>query len=107
MTDAAFDNAVVSAIVNVPTVEEPGTYFAPAGRDEPDELRRKRQVVENARFLWQALDTMPSMVAILSDTRQIVAANSALLKVLGTAVCEVLSKRPGEAVGCIVSLRQP
>ncbi len=44
---------------------------------------------------------MPSMVLILNEKRQIVAANETLLDVLHVAASAVLTQRPGEAVGCI------
>lgn len=107
MSNTVVENVVDCVPENALDVAQPATYFAPAGRDEPDELRREVQVVENTPFLQQVLDAMPSMVAILNDRRQIVAANSVLLNVLNATVCDVLSKRPGEAVGCIRAKEGP
>lgn len=107
MSDTIVDNAVGCTSGSVPAVAHPATYFAPAGRDEPDELRREVQVVENTPFLQQVLDAMPGMVAILNNRRQIVAANSVLLNVLDATVCQVLAKRPGEAVGCVRAKEGP
>ena len=67
----------------LPPVE---TYFAPAGRDTPAELRRKMAVVERVPLLKNALDAMPTMVMILNGNRQIVAANRKLLNILGASV---------------------
>ena len=50
---------------------------------------------------------MPSIVVILNDNRQIVAANETLLTMLDTAVCNVLAKRPGEAIRCIRAKEGP
>jgi signal transduction histidine kinase len=47
------------------------------------------------------------MVAILNENRQIVAANESLLAQLHAALGTVLSKRPGEAVGCIHAKEGP
>jgi hypothetical protein len=77
------------------------TYHAPAGRDAPDEFRRKVAVLEGTRWLGRALDAMPDRVMVLNGRRQIVAANEAFLTLTRTARAAVLEKRPGEAVGCI------
>jgi signal transduction histidine kinase len=107
MTATVLDDGVGSTTVNLPILAEPNTYFAPAGRDTLNELRRKVRVVANEPFLRQTLDAMPSMVAILSDTRQIVSANGTLLTVLNATVCQTLGRRPGEAVGCIRAKEGP
>ena len=83
------------------------TYFAPAGRDAPDELRRKSNVVAQTPWLTRTLNAMPSMAMILNGNRQIVAANEALLAVLNASVAAVAEKRPGEAVGCIRAQEGP
>ena len=101
MTNALVDDCVSSGSVCIQSNSKPTTFFAPAGRDDPNELRRKTLAVQNAPFLQQALDAMPSMVVILNDNRQIVAANETLLTILDTAVCNVFAKRPGETLGCI------
>lgn len=77
------------------------TYFAPAGRDTPDELARKNLLVDEAALLRAALDAMPTIVLILNDRRQIVGANAAFAAVLEAGVGEVLGKRPGEVFGCV------
>jgi PAS domain-containing protein len=86
---------------------EPATYFAPAGRDSPSEIRRKAAAVQEVPLLRQALDAMPTMVMILNANRQIVAANATLLNVLDKTIAEVVQRRPGEAVGCIRSAKGP
>ncbi len=78
----------------------PATYFAPAGRDTPEEFQRKVSALQSLPLLGSALDAIPSMVMILNTNRQIVAANEALFKVLQATLPVVLQKRPGEAVGC-------
>jgi signal transduction histidine kinase len=85
----------------------PTTYFAPAGRDTPDEICRKTAVVNGDPMLRQALDAVPSMVMILNGHRQIVTANQAFLSLLGTVVGQVIEKRPGEAVGCVRAKEGP
>jgi nitrogen-specific signal transduction histidine kinase len=83
------------------------TYFAPAGRDSPDEFRRRTAVIHAAPLLGQVLEAIPAMVMVLNMRRQIVVANSALLTVLRTSLAEVVEKRPGEAVGCIRAQEGP
>jgi signal transduction histidine kinase len=107
MSGNALDGTVGPVYSQVPCVKAPGTYFAPAGRDEPDELDRKAREVQNASYLQQAIDAMPGIVAILNDNRQIVAANSTMLTLFKSAICAVASKRLGEAVGCIRAKEGP
>jgi hypothetical protein len=77
------------------------TFFAPAGRDAPDEFRRRTALVHATPLLRQVLEAMPSMAMVLNPRRQIVAANGALLTLLDATLAEVVEKRPGEAIGCI------
>jgi nitrogen-specific signal transduction histidine kinase len=80
---------------------EKATYFAPAGRDAPNELLRKAAAVHGVPLLDGVLDAMPSMVMVLNSNRQIVAANETLLSMLQVSIGQVVEKRPGEAIGCI------
>jgi nitrogen-specific signal transduction histidine kinase len=107
MTTDTVDDSTFSGVACLPCRSEPATYFAPAGRDSGEDFRRKTQRVQDAPFLQRALDAMPSMVMVLNDNRQIVAANETLLAVLNTTMCDVLSKRPGEAVGCMRAKEGP
>jgi nitrogen-specific signal transduction histidine kinase len=77
------------------------TYFAPAGRDAPSEIRRKTTLIERVPLLSKALDAMPGMVMILNGNRQIVVANRKVVDILGVSVAELVEKRPGEAINCI------
>lgn len=81
--------------------ENVATYFAPAGRDSAEELARKTAAVRTAPFLAEMLNAMPHMVMVLNARRQVVAANEALLRVLGAPADQILGKRPGEAIDCI------
>lgn len=80
--------------------EVPETYFAPAGRDLPEEFARKRSLVQHSQLLAAALDSLPSMVMVLNLRRQIVAANKAMLRVLEKSEADLCEKRPGEVIGC-------
>jgi PAS domain-containing protein len=76
------------------------TYFAPAGRSSAEELRSQRKVLANDPLFQATVDSLAVNLAILNDNRQIVAANTALLKTLGVGAEAVVGKRPGEALGC-------
>ena len=84
-----------------PTDPTPETYFAPAGRDTPEELARKRLLVENAAMLRATLDAMPTIVLVLNTCRQIVGANAALTRILETDLDELIGSRPGELFRCV------
>ncbi len=81
--------------------DRPETYFAPAGRDTPNDFARKVEIVRNSRLLTAALNAIPGMMMILNANRQIVAANQAMLRGLQVAPDDVLGRRPGEVVGCL------
>jgi len=76
------------------------TYFAPAGRDEPQELERKRALVCSIPLLQRTIDAMSDLVVILNGRRQVVAANQRLLETLDCELSAVLGKRLGELMGC-------
>ncbi len=83
------------------------TFFAPAGRDSPQELQRRMAQVQNTPLLQKIMDALASPVAILNENRQILAANRALLQMLNVNVDEVIGKRTGEVVGCTFSKGGP
>lgn len=85
----------------------PVTYFAPAGRDTPEDFSRKQEIVRNSPLLAAALNAIPGMVMILNTNRQIVAVNQAMLRVLQVTTDDLLEKRPGEVVGCVRSKAGP
>jgi signal transduction histidine kinase len=90
-----------SSETDSPTAPTPNTYFAPAGRDAPAELERKRHLVEHAELLRATLDAMPTFVVVLNDCRQIVGTNAALLRALKAELDEVIGRRPGEVFECV------
>lgn len=100
MTDFACRNVEETAATAVPKTQVT-TYFAPAGRETPDALRKKSETVRSLPHLQETIDAMPDMVAVLSSTRQIVAVNQTLLNAFVASADELLSKRPGEAIQCI------
>ncbi len=84
------------------------TYYAPGERADEEQLRTAR-----ARFLADetavaVLESMPDPVMVLNAQRQIVAANSRLLDMLGLSDWEgVFGLRPGEAAGCLQCAEAP
>ena len=79
----------------------PESYAAPAGRDEAEAFAAKVATVKNSPILLASLNAIPSMVMILNENRQIVAANQAMHRVLQVAEKDLLQKRPGEILGCV------
>jgi len=76
------------------------TYFAPAGRDQPEELAHKQHLVASVPLLQRTIDAMSDMVLILNGRRQVVGANRRLLELLECEPEAVLGRRLGELLGC-------
>ncbi len=77
------------------------TKFAPAERASRSTLDIQAQQFFDAPLLRHIFDSVPDIVLILNQQRQIVFANSALLKATGRpALDSLLGQRPGEALGC-------
>ncbi len=85
----------------------PDTFFAPAGRDALEELQRKRDTVNQNATLRAMLDAMPSWVFVLNEQRQVVTANSSLLKLVRRTEEELIGSRPGEVIGCVHAAHGP
>ena len=83
--------------------EDSGVFCLLAGREPLEEVAREAKVLEQVPLLAETLNAMPYMVMVLNPRRQIVAANEALLRLLGTAASAVSGRRPGEAMGCLWS----
>ena len=80
--------------------QPPITYFAPAGRLDPESIQAVHDVL-CGHFIAETMDAMPLVVLLLNEQRQIVLANAQALHALGAPVGSVLGKRPGEALRCI------
>jgi nitrogen fixation/metabolism regulation signal transduction histidine kinase len=76
------------------------TYFAPAGRDQPDELAHKHYLVAAVPLLQRTIDAMSDIVLILNGRRQVVGANRRLLELLACEPEAVVGRRLGELLGC-------
>lgn len=78
------------------------TNFAPAERASIGTLQTQADFWLEHPLLQRVFDTVPDIVLILNQERQIVFANKTLLQTLGLAdEKQVLGLRPGEALGCV------
>ncbi len=87
--------------------EDENAFCLLAGRESFEEVAQEAEVLEQVPLLVQTLNAMPYMVMVLNARRQIVAANEAMLGILGTATPGIPGKRPGEAMGCIWATEGP
>lgn len=83
----------------------PSTYFAPATRATPEEVRRAIEAVSESPVFQKITESFGSIVAVLNQHRQILTVNDGLLRFLGIQdASRILGLRPGEAFQCIHSL---
>lgn len=74
------------------------------GRVTCDTVESLRQKVMLDRFLPTMLEAIPDYALVLSEGRQVLAANRRLLEAFGIAEMEaLLGKRPGDVMGCLFS----
>ncbi len=66
---------------------------------------RIKAFLDNKAFLKTLFNAIPCGVLLLDHDRRIYAANDFFLKTYGISGDAVLSKRPGDAIGCIVASR--
>lgn len=77
------------------------TYFAPAGRAKPQELRASVARITESPLLDATLKLLGGWVAVLNQNRQVLAINHAFLRTLGTDdPASGLGLRPGEVLRC-------
>ncbi len=80
------------------------TYFAPPERARPAEIRRQYQVLSEVYTLSNVLSAVPEFVAVLNMERQVVYANTALVRFLkAESSLPLCGRRPGELLHCIHS----
>ena len=78
------------------------SFFAPAGRASQSTLVKSIEHVTSNPIADTLLRTVSGLMAILNESRQILALNDALLRSLGIDNAEeVLGLRPGEAIECV------
>ena len=86
------------------TDEKISTDFAPAERASEDMIQHEADLLLAIPLLGQLLDSIPDIVLILNEQRQIVFANQALADVLDLPDRqEIYGLRPGEVLNCIHS----
>lgn len=80
------------------------SWFAPAARMPPEELRQVSQLCAANPVIQTVLDSVDGYILILNAQRQILAANPELLKLLNFHQGDsLLGQRPGEALNCVYS----
>ncbi len=78
------------------------TRFAPSERAGKKDLERQIDYFADASLTRRILDSVPSLLLILNDCRQIVYANQTLLALLAADdEGQVHGLRPGEVLGCV------
>ena len=80
------------------------TEYAPAERASEEETRRQSELVVADPLASSLLNSIPDMLVILNQQRQIVYANRALYGLLGLTEADagrICGRRPGEVLNCI------
>ena len=86
---------------------EEKTFFAPAARTDPAEIRKEFESIYSQSFFNEIFGSLTGIGAVMDQNRQIVFANSDFLAMLGLDSIEtVLGTRVGEVVACIHSNEQ-
>lgn len=80
------------------------TNFAPAKRASIENVEADYNLLNNSEWITSFINTMPEVVAILNQERQIVFGNKELLNLINVTDFKFLiGKRPGEALNCVNS----
>ncbi len=78
------------------------TYFASPERASQESLQEQQHLISQQELVKKFLNSVPDIIAVLNENRQIVYANQALTTMLGlNDTTEVCGLRVGEAVDCI------
>ncbi len=84
------------------------TLHASAERTDDGQILTQFEQLQQDSTLGAVLNAMPHQVAVLDENRQIVAANTSLLKIFELEQIEqILGQRPGELLGCVNSEQKP
>ncbi len=84
------------------------TFFASAERAGSKQLAAQQLALVQEKFISEVIDTFSGMMLVLNEHRQIIAANSTLLKTFNLNDQSLLTGlRPGEAVNCVHSSDAP
>lgn len=78
------------------------TYFASPERIDKKDLVTVSDKIFNLTYARKILNSIPNMVVIVNEHRQVIYANDVFIRVVGLKKFqEVLGQRPGELVNCI------
>ncbi len=78
------------------------TEFASAERSSQTKINRQHHYFSRSDLAKKLADSVPDIVLILNENRQIVCANQLLLHALKQETLDaIIAKRPGEALNCI------
>jgi K+-sensing histidine kinase KdpD len=78
------------------------TKFAPAERASQERLLTEKKTIESISPIYDLLNALPYVAAILNEHRQTIFTNNVLLETLGgITIDDILGKRPGEILSCI------
>lgn len=76
------------------------TYFAPAARADCSSLHGSRAAFMANHVAVTLLEAIPDFAVVLNKERQIIAANSRMLRALNINADSVVGMRPGEVIHC-------
>jgi K+-sensing histidine kinase KdpD len=80
------------------------TKYASPGRASINKIDADYALLKNSEWVSSIINTMPELVAILNEERQIIFGNNELLSLLNiTDLKFLIGKRPGEALNCVNS----
>ena len=78
------------------------TYFDTPERIDKKDLQQVSEKIFNLTYAKKILNSIPNMVVIVNEFRQVIYANDVFIKVVGLKKFqEVLGQKPGELVKCI------
>ncbi len=84
--------------------EKEGSYFAPAETYPPEKISEQNNIFISSAGISFILDTIPNILMVLNDRRQVVLANNSLTEIAGEYKEDLLGARPGEILGCAHAL---
>jgi signal transduction histidine kinase len=82
-------------------MSEHSTCFAPAKREQSEQVRTENQHFSAIPRLQELLNAFQTAAVILNESHQIVAANQRVCRLLNRRQDELLGMSPGEAFNCI------
>ncbi len=84
------------------------TKYAPPDRLTNDEVVEQFEKIKTSEYVDDILNALPFVAVILNKHRQVVFANSVILKMFGIEdFAAIIGRRPGELLQCIHASEQP